>query len=170
MTRALLLGVLVATAGCGPAPAPGPGFDFELVVQRGLLDTISAFQVALVTRGTSLDCLSVQTKCIKDQVDASRFVKVKDASGRQASALVFPISLTTGQAGAPNTQDVSLHDVPIGNDFVVVVEAISKETTPRLAGSSCNYVKEIVSGANQTVFAKIETIAPPANCDPRLAP
>ena len=167
MRRALAASLVVLACGCGPMPEPGPGFDFELVIQRGLLDTISAFQVALIKSDTTLDCVAVQKRCLKDQIDPSRFVKVKDGSGKLVSAVVFPISLTPG---TPNTQDVSLRDVPVGKDYAVVVEAISKETPPRLAGSSCNYVKEITSGTNQTVFAKIEMLTPPASCDPRVAP
>lgn len=149
-------------AGCGPE-TQAPAFPIELFVTAGLLNDIQSFQLSLVTRGSTLDCVQVQKSCIKDQVDANRFVKLKDSAGKEGPAAVFPISLTNG---SPNTQDVSLRDLPLGKDFALIVEAISKEPTPRLAGSSCNYVKELTAGTNTAVAARIETISPFAGCNP----
>ena len=76
MKRAALLFVVVLSA-CGPEQSTEPGFNLELAVQRGLLDVIGGFQVALVTNISSVeggDCTVIRTKCIKDQVPASRFV------------------------------------------------------------------------------------------------
>lgn len=166
MRRALPALCALALSACGPGAGPaGDGFDIQLVVSRGLLDQISAFQVALVTQGASLDCVAVQRACVKDQVGETRFVTLKDAAGQPQKALRFPISLTTG---APNTQDVSLRDLPLGRDFALVVEALSKDAPPRLAGSSCTYVKELTAGTNGTVFARVEMLATPASCDPSL--
>lgn len=166
MTRLVPL-LALALAGCGPQLAPGPGFDIELVVNRGLLDQVSAFQVSLVTKGTTAvpDCVAAQKLCIKDQVDAARFVMLKDASGVSRKAIVAPINLKTGM---PNTQDLTLQELPLGKDFALVVEALSKESPPRLAGSSCTYVKELTAGTNPTAVAKIELLTPPVMCDPRL--
>ena len=155
------LALVLLLTGCGPS---GPSFPIELYVTAGLLDDISSFQLSLVTKGTSLDCVAVQKACIKDQVDATRFVKLKDSAGKDVQALTFPISL---KAGAPNTQDVSLENVPLGKDLALIVEAVSKEATPRLAGSSCNYIKELSAGSNNTVAARIEVLNPRAGCDPR---
>lgn len=149
---------------CGPE-ATGPAFPIELYVSAGLLDQISAFQLSIVSQGSSLDCVTVQKSCIKDQVDASRFVKMKDSTGKDLVARTFPISLT---AGMPNTQDVSLSNVPVGKNYALIVEALSKEPTPRLAGSSCNYLQSLTAGNNPAVFAKIEVLNPAAACDPRL--
>ncbi|MDP2271922.1 MAG: hypothetical protein Q8N23_08080 [Archangium sp.] len=154
---------LLVLAGCGPEQR-GPGFPVELYVTAGLLDDLSAFQISLVTKGSSLDCVAVQKACIKDQVDATRFVKLKDSTGKEGPSLTFPIVLV---AGSPNTQDVSLTDVPLGKDLALIVEAVSKESTPRLAGSSCNYVKELTAGTNAAVPARIEVLSPRAACDPR---
>ena len=155
---ALLLLVLPA---CGPS---GPAFPIELYVSAGLLDDISSFQLSLVTKGTSLDCVAVQKACIKDQVDATRFVKLKDAAGKAGPSLTFPISLISG---SPNTQDLTLENLPTGKDLALIVEAVSREATPRLAGSSCNYIKELSAGSNPTVAARIEVLNPRAGCDPR---
>ena len=158
-----LFTVLLVLAGCGPEQT-GPRFPVELYVTAGLLDDISAFQLSLVTKGTSLDCVAVQKTCIKDQVEATRFVKLKDSTGKEGQSVTFPIVLV---AGSPNTQDVSLTDVPLGKDLALIVEAISKDSTPRLAGSSCNYVKELTAGTNAAVPARIEVLNPRAACDPR---
>lgn len=164
MTRpAAALAALLLCA-CGPEPQ-GPAFPLELYVSAGLLDQISAFQLSLVTGGSSLDCVTVQKRCIKEQVDAARFVKMKDASGKDVLQRTFPISLT---AGTPNTQDVSLANVTPGKDYALIVEALSKEPTPRLAGSSCNYIRTLGAGSNPAVFAKIEVLNPAVACDPRL--
>ena len=155
--------LLILLAGCG-AEVSGPAFPIELYVTAGLLDQISGFQLSVVTRGSSLDCVAVQKACIKDQVDSTRFVKLKNAAGQDAQAVTFPITLV---AGSPNTQDVSLKDVPLGKDLALIVEALGQETAPRLAGSSCNYLKELTAGSNPAVSAHIEVLSPHADCDPR---
>ena len=161
--KRLLPALALLLAACGPDSRP-PSFPIELYVTAGLLDQISAFQLSVVTKGTSLDCVAVEKACIKDQVDATRFVKLKDSAGKDVQAMSFPIDLV---AGTPNTQDVSLKDVPLGKDLALIVEAVSKEPTPRLVGSSCNYLKELTAGSNPAVFAKIELLTPYAGCDPR---
>jgi len=164
MTRALPLVLLLSA--CGPA-ASGGGVDMQLFVQAGLLDVISGFQVALVKSGSTLDCVAAQKTCIKGQVDATRFVPVKDSKGAQKKALFFPINLV---AGTPNTQDVSLDGLSPGKDFAVIVEAVSKDTPARLTGSSCNYVQQISVGQNAAVSAHIETFPTPVTCDVRIDP
>ena len=161
MKKALCL--LALLAGCGP-DTRGPTFPIELYLTAGLLDEISAFQLSVVTKGSSLECVAVQKACIKDQVDPTRFVKLKTSAGQDARSVSFPITLVPG---SPNTQDVSLKDVPLGKDLALIVEAIGKETTPKLAGSSCNYLKELTSGSNPAVSARIEVLSPHADCDPR---
>lgn len=157
---------LVSLCACGPETHE-PGFDLTLAVTRGLLDQIGAFQVSVVTSDATLDCVAVEKKCLVGQVDASRFIPVRDASGKQARALLFPIKLV---AGTPNTQDISVQGVPLGKDYAVVVEALSKDSPPRLAGSSCNYVREVTAGTNAAIFAHISLLTPAASCDPRVTP
>ncbi len=163
--------LVAAFAACGPEPTSHePGFDLELVVQRGLLDTISAFQVALVTNISSVesgDCTVIRQKCIKDQVPTSRFVQLKNPqTQKNQPALVFPINLTTGM---PNTQDLSLTEVPPGRDYGLVIEAISKDGV-RLAGSECQFVPQLSAGSNPRVLMKLQQYNPPKACDPRLVP
>lgn len=164
MTRPSLVALALLLSACGPA-AEGSTFPIELAVSRGLLDELSAFQVALVRQGSSLDCVAVQRACLKDQVDPARLVPLQDAQGREVRARSFPLSLV---AGTPNVQNVTLEGLPLGKDFALVIEAVSSDATPRLAGSSCNYVKELVAGANGAVLARIEMRTPRVECDPRL--
>ncbi|MFO0597648.1 MAG: hypothetical protein U0228_20245 [Myxococcaceae bacterium] len=165
MTRALVaIGALLGLSACGPAEPAGPTFPIELYVTAGLNDQLSAFQISLVKSGSSLDCVAVQKACIKDQVDAARFVKLKDSAGHEGPSLTVPLSLT---AGTPSSQDLTLKDLPTGKDFALVIEAVSKDTTPKLTGSSCNYIKELSAGSNPSVIARIELLNPAAACDPR---
>lgn len=163
MRSTLALVVLLLTA-CGPDRDAGPRFPIELFVSAGLLNEISGFQLSVVTKGSTLDCVTVQKSCIKDQVDATRFVKLKDGAGKDVQSVTFPIALV---AGTPNTQDVTLRDVPLGKDLALIVEAVSTETEPKLAGSSCNYLKDVTAGTNPAVQARIEVLSPHAACDPR---
>ncbi len=165
MKRWALLALVAG--GCGPeAAGGGDALRFEFTVAAALGDQISGLQVSIVTQGTKLDCSAVQQGCLVDQVTRDRFVPVKDAQGKTHDALVFPLSLT---AGTPSTQNVSVGGITPGKDYAVVIEAFSKDQPPQLAGSSCNYVKEIVPGNNPQLIAA--TIVPPMTpvaCDPRV--
>lgn len=163
MTRALLAVLVLSLTACGP-DASGPAFPIELYVSAGLNDQLIGFQASLVKSGSQLDCVTVQKSCVKDQVDAARFVKLKDSSGKEGASIFFPLSLV---AGTPSSQDVSLKDLPTGKDFALVIEAVSKDAEPKLAGSSCNYLKELSAGTNSAVLAKIEPLTPPAACNPQ---
>jgi hypothetical protein len=168
--RAALACALLWLSACGPEPVPDerPGFTVDLVLQRALLDKISAFQVALVTNISSVsggDCTVIRQTCIRDQVPANRFVGLRNpATNRTEPARVFPIMLV---AGTPSTQDVSLTEVPPGRDYGLIVEAISKDGA-RLAGSECTFVQQLNAGANPRVLMRIQPYDPPKACDPRL--
>lgn len=162
MTRARFALLLLLLPACGPQET-GPAFPIELYVTAGLADQLIGFQASLVKSGSALDCVTVQKSCVKDQVEASRFVKLKDQAGHEGLGVFFPLSLV---AGTPSSQDVSLKELPIGKDFALVIEAVSKDAEPKLAGSSCNYLKELTAGTNSTVLAKIEQLTPSAACNP----
>lgn len=171
MKHAALLVLLAGSlSACGPEQPSEPGFNLELAVQRGLLDVIGGFQVALVTNISSVeggDCTVIRTKCIKDQVPASRFVPLKNpATMKTQAALVFPINLTNG---TPNTQDLSLTEVPPGRDYGLIIEAIAKDGV-RLAGAECQFVQQLNAGSNPRVLMRIQQYNPPKMCDPRLVP
>ncbi|MBL8921692.1 MAG: hypothetical protein JNJ54_22725 [Myxococcaceae bacterium] len=171
MRRALLLLLASWLPACGPeGTSAEPGFDLELVVQRGLLDTIGGFQVALVTNISSIengDCTVIRQRCIKDQVPTNRFVPLKNPQTNQPQvALVFPINL---KAGTPNTQDLTLTEVPPGRDYGLIIEAIAKDGV-RLAGAECQFVPQLSAGSNPRVLMRIQQYDPPKMCDPRLVP
>ena len=157
--------VLLLLLGCGRGTGE-PDLRFDFTLSAALTDTISALQISLLTRGTSLDCTAVQTDCLVKQVTADRFIHVQDGAGADHLALTFPLKL---KAGSPSFQDVAIQGIPLGKDYAVVIEALSKDSPPKLAGSSCNYVKEITPGTNPTLIAA--TISPPMvpiACDPRV--
>ena len=161
-----VVALLLLLLGCGPAPLSTPDLRFEFTLSAALTDTISGLQVSLISHGTGLDCTAVQQNCLIKQVASDRFIHVQKGDGVDHAALVFPLSLTSG---APSFQNVVVQGIPLGKDYAVVIEAISKETPPRLAGSSCNYFAEITAGTNTTLIAA--TISPPMvpiACDPRV--
>lgn len=163
--RRALLAVLVLCA-CGPQATEGEGLKFDFTIAAGIGDTTSGLQVSIVNRGMSLSCADVQNNCLVDQVGRDRFVQVRDKNGDTHLALTFPLALT---AGNPSTQNVSVGGIQPGTDYAVVIEALSKDSPPKLAGSSCNYVKQISAGNNAQLIAA--TIVPPAmavGCDPRV--
>jgi hypothetical protein len=158
------LALVVFAAGCGPAEEPAGQLGFDLFISRATADLVASFQVSLLAKGTSFDCVAVQKNCLVAQVNASALVPVTDAQGNSHTALVFPVLL---KAGSPRTQDVVVNGIPVGKDFAVVIEALSKGGAPTLVGSSCNYVKEIAAGSNPTLIAATITSTPVA-CDPRF--
>ncbi len=160
-----LVPVLLLLLGCGRGTGE-PDLRFEFTLSAALSDTISALQISLISKGTSLDCSTEQNDCLVKQVTADRFIHVQDAAGVDHRSLTFPLKLT---AGSPSFQDVSIQGIPLGKDYAVVIEALSKASPPQLAGSSCNYLKEITPGANTKLIAA--TIVPPMvpiACDPRV--
>lgn len=165
MKRLASVLALLALAACGPVDS-GPTVPYEIVLSKALSDTISGFQVSLISKGSSLDCTQVQQSCVIGQVTRDRFVRVQDANGQERPAVLVPLKLV---AGTPSTQALELRAVPPGKDFALVIEALSKANPPTLSGSSCNYVPEITAGANPGVLsATIKPLAVPVMCDPRV--
>ena len=164
-TRALL--ALIACGGCG-GREPQLGFDF--VLDALLADQIASLQVSIVTKGQSLgggDCVKVQATCLVNQVTSDRYVRVQDSAGVERPALIFPLNLKA--SGADSAQDVTVQGIPIGKDYGLVIEALSKDNPPKLAGSSCNYLQEINAGTNPSKLAiRIRPLTPPVSCDPRV--
>jgi hypothetical protein len=159
--------VAALISGCGPSSGVAP-IDFELFVSAALVDRVSGLQVAFL-QPQPADCAAVQTTCVKDQVPADNFVGLVDDKGVAHKAVFFSLALS---GGATQTQDVKVTGIPPGKKYAVVIEALSKADPPTLVGSSCNYIAEVVVGANPTKIA--ETITAPMtapasfNCDPRI--
>lgn len=161
MTRVLAAALLVC--GCGPAE-PTLGFDVSI---SALTQDIGSLQISILTRGSKIDCDAVTQNCLVTQFPADRFVRVKDAAGTEHQALTFPLNLKP--SGANSAQDVSVQGIPVGKDYAVVIEALSKKSPPELAGSSCTFISEINPGLNPTAVANV--IKPPTvplACDPRI--
>ena len=153
MRRVLLL-VLVS---CGPQQ------QISFAVQlSALLEPTASLQISVLSDRRTVDCQQVTKGCVKTQFDPARFVELTDASGAAHKAITF--ALKDG-----GTQDLEIHMAP-GKDFAFVIEALSKSTPPRLAGSSCTYVPEITSGTNN-ISANTLVGAPDGGaigCDPRF--
>lgn len=170
MKRPALAALLLLA--CGPAPREGAGMGFRFTLSAALADTIGELQVSLLSKGKSLaggDCLEVQKTCLvsRSDVTTDRFIKVQDAMGAEHLALRFPLNLTAGAVNS--TQDVSLHGVPLGKDYALVIEALSKGSPPMLVGSSCNQIAEVTAGTNPRVLAiAIKPLMVPVGCDPRV--
>lgn len=165
MKRALAL--LLLASGCGPSSEVAP-IDFELFVSAAIADRVSGLQVAFV-QPQPADCAAVQTTCVKNQVPADNFVGLVDDKGVSHKSVFFSLNLS---GGTTQTQDVKVTGIPPGKKYAVVIEALSKADPPTLVGSSCNYIAEVVVGANPNkVAATINApmVAPASfNCDPRI--
>ena len=150
MTRLMPVLLAAGVSSCG-APGGGGRLGFELFLERAVPDRVGFLQVALLSKGNSYACDQVQRKCLVDQVKAPALVPLTDPSGKQHLALLFPLALDGGG------QELSVSGIPVGENFAVVVEALTKESPPRLYGSYCQFVTEISAGTNQgqTVFAAL---------------
>ncbi len=164
MTRVLAF-VALALAGCD-LPPPGPELPIDLTISRALGAPIGQLQVALVSKGRALDCAALQGKCLRSVVDLDRLETLADATGRQKKALRFEVAPLADGGVA---QNLSVGGVPVGRDYALVIEALTAESPPRLAGSACNHIAKVDSGRNDAVLAVITPAgAAPAACDPRI--
>ena len=161
---------MLVLAACGPLENRGPQLQFNFVLSALLADSIAKLQISIVTKGRSLgdgDCVKVQTTCLVNQLPADRFVPVRDAKGNEVRAVV--VDLDVKPVGVNSSQQVVVQGIPLGKDYGLVIEALSKDSPPMLAGSSCNYLQEINPGANPEKLAvTIRPLSPPVNCDPRV--
>ncbi len=155
MRRALLFFLLCS---CGP----GEPLTFEIKLDA-LLKDIKELQISIVKNGRSLgggDCVKVQTDCLVKQTTIDQFVRVQAPNGAEVPAVRFLLA---------NAKDVSINGIPVGKDYALVIEALSKDDPPKLAGSSCDYLAEIGPGLNPRKLAiPITQLTPLKDCDPRV--
>jgi hypothetical protein len=167
-SAALALAALAALAlGCGARPGQGGAFSLKLLVDGALPTSIAAFQVEMLSHGSSYDCQAIETTCLNAQLKSNQLVTLTDSSnGHEAPALVFPV-----QAGGGN-QDVIV-SVVVGTNYKLVIEALSTDPTqskdaPMLVGTSCTAMPDgIASGSNNRQLTEpMKLYSPPMPCDP----
>ena len=83
---------------------------------------------------------------------------LRDAKGTESRALRFLASPSA------SSQDVVI-EVPVGRNYALVIEALSKDTPPKFLGSSCNYLLEVNTGRNEPVIAAAMSFTP-VDCNP----
>ncbi|AKQ65203.1 putative lipoprotein [Myxococcus hansupus] len=159
--------LLLALPACGPDAEPAGRFGLALTMERAVADEVQALQVAVVTRGSSLNCTEVQRTCLSTQARRDSLLVLKDSQGRESRALRFPVDLAALQSGGSLQLAV---DVPVGRDYALVIEAITTGTTPTFLGSSCNYLREVNAGDNPPLIAAPLTLTGGGECNPSIAP
>ncbi|ATB38038.1 lipoprotein [Cystobacter fuscus] len=158
-----LLGATLAL-GCGAPPEPsGPGLGLELRLSQAVASEVGAFQVVVLREGRERRCADLQSTCVQQQVKADELVVIQGPDGKKGRALRFPAALSGG-----GTQDMSA-DIPVGRDYVVIIEALSRTSPPRFLGSSCNYLGSVSATRNEPLIAAPITLTA-VECDPTIAP
>jgi hypothetical protein len=159
----LLLSALLA-AGCGTSSdVPGNRLGMEVYMSRAVADELGAFQVVVLPSGRSRRCADLQRTCLNQSVKASDPLVIEAADGKTGRALLFPTQLSSA-----GSQELGV-DVPVGRDYVVVIEALSRATPPRFLGSSCNYLEAVNGTRNEPLLAQPITLTS-VECDPTFPP
>jgi hypothetical protein len=153
----LLLGALSVTACGGP---PEARLALDMSIEQAVADDVGTFQVVVLPEGRKRQCTELQRTCLNQQVDLGELLVLRSASGQEARALRFSAGLQGG------TQDIAV-DVPVGRDYVLVIEALSKSSPPQFLGSSCNYVDTINATQNEPLLAAPITLRN-VTCDPTI--
>lgn len=168
--RRLGLGVFtaLALAGCGPAETREASFTIDWYASKALANVIT-FQVSALTEKGSIDCLMLSSSpaCIKEYgFPAKRFVTFREERGKDIKTLSFGKAVS-----AQGTQSISVPLPANSDDYALIVEALTSDATPKLAGLGCGYVTQSVAvgaGSNDAVNVKLTIWKTPANCDPRF--
>ncbi len=158
----VLLGATLA-AGCGAGPSSSANsLGLELSISRAVADELGAFQVVVLPEGKSRRCGDIQRTCLNQQVKAEEALVLQGPDGAKARALRFEARLR-GEA-----QELAV-DIPVGRDYVVVIEALSRANPPRFLGSSCNYLDSVSATRNEPLIAAPITLVG-GECDPTFGP
>jgi hypothetical protein len=163
--------ISLGLSACGDAGGSGEGaLGLDVYVSRAVMDQVGAFQFALLPDADRYDCAQITASClIESEVRADDLIPLEDADGKRHPALVFPAELLGAGDGGTNTQDVLLRGVPVGGDYQLVIEALSRTTPPQLLGSTCHRVVDVRPGENARVTPnpiKLRTTSD--ECDPRF--
>ncbi|QRO01058.1 hypothetical protein JRI60_19485 [Archangium violaceum] len=158
----VLLGATLA-AGCGAEPpSSGARLGLDVLIDRAVADELGAFQVVVLPEGRSRRCGDLQRSCLNQQVEQEEALVLQGPDGKKARALRFDVGL---QGGA---QELTV-DIPVGRDYVVVIEALSRSNPPRFLGSSCNYLESVSATRNEPLIAAAISLTN-GECDPTFAP
>lgn len=159
----VLLGATLA-AGCGAEPSSsGASLGLDVLIDRAVADELGAFQVVVLPEGQSRRCAELQRTCLNQQVKADEPLVLQGPDGRKARALRFEAGLSSS-----NAQELAV-DIPVGRDYVVIIEALSRTSPPRFLGSSCNYLESVSASRNDPLIAAPITLTG-GECDPTFAP
>lgn len=158
----VLLGATLA-AGCGGGPSSsGTSLGLDVLIDRAVADELGAFQVVVLPNGQSRVCAELQRTCLNQQVKTDEPLVIQGPDGKKGHALRFEAGLSGG------AQELGV-DIPVGRDYVVIIEALSRANPPRFLGSSCNYLTSVSASHNDTLIAAPITLAA-GECDPTIAP
>ncbi|HLM48855.1 MAG TPA: hypothetical protein VK458_33655 [Myxococcaceae bacterium] len=158
----VLLGATLA-AGCGAEPpSSGNRLGLELSISRAVADELGAFQVVVLPNGQSRRCGDLQRTCLNQQVRPEEALVLEGPDGKKARGVRFTAGLDRG------AQELAV-DIPVGRDYVVIIEALSRSSPPRFLGSSCNYLESVSSTRNAALIAAPLTLVG-GECDPTFAP
>ena len=152
MTRALVAcaaALLLFACGTPPAQNGGGGsVGFELYISRVALDRVGAFQLSIVRDGAKYSGAELTKTCLNEGgIGPSDLVPIEDADGKSHPALIVPVALNGSGA-----QDTVMRNVATGTGYLLVVEAISKESPPRFLGATFKDRLSVNSGNNETVL------------------
>ena len=164
--RTFLLVLLGATlaAGCGAEPSSsGVPLALDVMIDRAVADELGAFQVVVLPNGQARRCGELQRTCLNQQVKPEEALLLEGLDGKKARALRFTVGLDRN-----GFQELAV-DVPVGRDYVVVIEALSRASPPRFLGSSCNYLESVSAARNEPLIAAAITLTA-VECDPTFAP
>ncbi len=158
----VLLGTTLAV-GCGAEPPEsGPRLGLEVTIDRAIADELGSFQVVVLPDGNSRRCGDIQRTCLSQQVKPDEALLLQGTDGKKTRALRFDARLSGG------AQEVAV-DIPVGRDYVVVIEALSRASPPRFLGSSCNFLESVSATRNEPLIAAPITLVG-GECDPTFEP
>lgn len=175
MKRSLLLVAIAAAASvllvCAPETNGGPGLPLELYVSQAFTPRLASYQASIVSSASDLDRDVVEKSCIVEQVPPTRFVLQENATGALKKAVIFP-------AASGGQQDLHLKGVSAGKNYLIVIEALSKDDPPQLLASGTALVQDFRAEANATQTISLRGYTLPDGgvsdggvskpCDPRI--
>ncbi|EPX57871.1 putative lipoprotein [Cystobacter fuscus DSM 2262] len=161
--RPFLSSLLGATLALGCGAPSDTGLGLELRMSQAVASEVGAFQVVVLREGRERRCADLQRTCVQQQVKSDELVVIQGPDGKKGRALRFSAALSD-----VGTQEMSA-DIPVGRDYVVIIEALSRANPPRFLGSSCNYLDSVSATRNEPLIAAAITLTA-AECDPTIAP